>query len=217
VKYVREFIYSNVVRLDVALGCNRRCYSFATNRNRACYVRSNVIGHLICSHIIIPIFQCLLSFALFLILIPLLIPAKPLGAPIFGLRWWILRFVRLPLNFSTLTQVCTFIRLRSLFSLVPLLAKSVGIHQSVISCMFLTSDLFFRRISVSLSRLPPSDDGEWWELIDESRSLPYYYHTKTGDTVWERPGGFVIPLKVIQVRSKPPPRRVFCGKPGLPV
>lgn len=46
--------------------------------------------------------------------------------------------------------------------------------------------------------LPPCDDGEWWELIDDSRGLPYYYHTKTGDTVWERPSGFVIPLKVIQ-------------------
>ncbi|KAK2467846.1 hypothetical protein APHAL10511_000141 [Amanita phalloides] len=46
--------------------------------------------------------------------------------------------------------------------------------------------------------LPPSDEGEWWELIDDSRGLPYYYHTKTGDTVWERPSGFVIPLKVIQ-------------------
>ncbi|KAF8633637.1 hypothetical protein AX15_001324 [Amanita polypyramis BW_CC] len=46
--------------------------------------------------------------------------------------------------------------------------------------------------------LPPSEEGEWWELIDESRGLPYYYHTKTGNTVWERPSGFVIPLKVIQ-------------------
>ncbi|PFH52057.1 hypothetical protein AMATHDRAFT_74546 [Amanita thiersii Skay4041] len=46
--------------------------------------------------------------------------------------------------------------------------------------------------------LPPSDEGEWWELIDESRGLPYYYHTRTGDTVWERPPGFVIPLKIIQ-------------------
>ncbi|KAF8629128.1 hypothetical protein AX17_005714 [Amanita inopinata Kibby_2008] len=46
--------------------------------------------------------------------------------------------------------------------------------------------------------LPQSSEGEWWELIDDSRGLPYYYHTKTGDTVWERPLGFVIPLKVIQ-------------------
>ncbi|KAF9219615.1 hypothetical protein BS17DRAFT_655301, partial [Gyrodon lividus] len=47
--------------------------------------------------------------------------------------------------------------------------------------------------------LPPSEEGEWWELSDESRGgIPYYYQTKTGETVWERPGGFVIPLTVIQ-------------------
>ncbi|KAK0473133.1 hypothetical protein EDD18DRAFT_1313999 [Armillaria luteobubalina] len=39
--------------------------------------------------------------------------------------------------------------------------------------------------------LPPSADGEWWELSDESRGgLSYYYQTKTGETVWERPAGF---------------------------
>lgn len=46
--------------------------------------------------------------------------------------------------------------------------------------------------------LPPSAEGEWWELIDESRGLPYYYHTKTNETVWERPTGFVIPLAILQ-------------------
>ncbi|KAH9485197.1 Rho GTPase-activating protein 39 [Psilocybe cubensis] len=47
--------------------------------------------------------------------------------------------------------------------------------------------------------LPPSADGEWWELTDESRGgLPYYYQTKTGETVWERPSGFVIPLGILQ-------------------
>ncbi|KAF8638003.1 hypothetical protein AX16_010635 [Volvariella volvacea WC 439] len=47
--------------------------------------------------------------------------------------------------------------------------------------------------------LPPSADGEWWELCDESRGgIPYYYQTKTGETVWERPAGFVIPLGIIQ-------------------
>lgn len=49
-------------------------------------------------------------------------------------------------------------------------------------------------------RLPPSEDGEWWELGDKSRGgLPYYYQTKTGETVWERPSGFVIPLSILQV------------------
>ncbi|KAL0956203.1 hypothetical protein HGRIS_002360 [Hohenbuehelia grisea] len=47
--------------------------------------------------------------------------------------------------------------------------------------------------------LPPSAEGEWWELSDESRGgLPYYYHTKTSETVWERPDGFVIPLGILQ-------------------
>ncbi|KAI0259211.1 hypothetical protein BC834DRAFT_1018360 [Gloeopeniophorella convolvens] len=47
--------------------------------------------------------------------------------------------------------------------------------------------------------LPPNDNGEWWEIGDESRGgIPYYYHTKTGETVWEKPEGFVIPLTVLQ-------------------
>ncbi|KAF8950411.1 hypothetical protein BDZ97DRAFT_1618992, partial [Flammula alnicola] len=47
--------------------------------------------------------------------------------------------------------------------------------------------------------LPPSEEGEWWELSDESRGgLPYYYQTKTGETKWERPSGFVIPLGILQ-------------------
>lgn len=50
-----------------------------------------------------------------------------------------------------------------------------------------------------LHRLPPSAEGEWWELVDESRGIPYYYHTKTNETVWERPDGFVIPLGILQV------------------
>ncbi|KAH7920691.1 RhoGAP-domain-containing protein [Leucogyrophana mollusca] len=47
--------------------------------------------------------------------------------------------------------------------------------------------------------LPPNPEGEWWELSDESRGgIPYYYQTKSGETVWERPEGFVIPLGIIQ-------------------
>ncbi|KZT18066.1 hypothetical protein NEOLEDRAFT_237945 [Neolentinus lepideus HHB14362 ss-1] len=52
--------------------------------------------------------------------------------------------------------------------------------------------------------LPPSEEGEWWELVDETRNLPYYYHTKSGETVWERPDSFVIPLGVLQVRDSVP-------------
>lgn len=54
------------------------------------------------------------------------------------------------------------------------------------------------------TRLPPSEEGEWWEMVDEESGLPYYYHTKTGETVWERPAqAFVIPLRVLQVRHRP--------------
>lgn len=59
------------------------------------------------------------------------------------------------------------------------------------------------QIVADLRRLPPSADGEWWEMMDEQSGLPYYYHTKTGETVWERPPqAFVIPLRVLQVRSR---------------
>jgi len=47
--------------------------------------------------------------------------------------------------------------------------------------------------------MPPSEAGEWWELLDEARDIPYYYHTKTKETQWTRPEGFVIPLNIIQV------------------
>ncbi len=36
-------------------------------------------------------------------------------------------------------------------------------------------------------------------MVDEASGLPYYYHTKSGETVWERPQAFVIPLTVLQV------------------
>ena len=51
----------------------------------------------------------------------------------------------------------------------------------------------------SIYRLPANENGEWWEIIDESTGVPYYYHTKSGETVWERPQAFVIPLTVLQV------------------
>ncbi|KAG9092421.1 hypothetical protein FRC06_000111 [Ceratobasidium sp. 370] len=52
--------------------------------------------------------------------------------------------------------------------------------------------------------LPPSNEGEWWELNDESRSppVPYYHHTRTGETSWTRPvGTFVIPLGIVQTTT----------------
>jgi hypothetical protein len=55
---------------------------------------------------------------------------------------------------------------------------------------------------LTLIRLPPSSEGEWWELQDESRSLPYYYHTRTGETSWTRPkGAFIIPLGIVQTTT----------------
>ncbi|KAI0633635.1 hypothetical protein C8Q77DRAFT_1058132 [Trametes polyzona] len=35
-------------------------------------------------------------------------------------------------------------------------------------------------------------------MYDEASGLNYYYHTKSGETVWERPDAFVIPLGVLQ-------------------
>ena len=104
------------------------------------------------------------------------------------------------------------------------LEKSVGTHLSVTFCAYLDVPLYMRYVEtdtflspllrprlitvISLmdfpwhapaERLPPSPDGEWWEMIDEVSGLPYYYQTKTGETVWERPDAFVIPLGILQV------------------
>jgi hypothetical protein len=35
-----------------------------------------------------------------------------------------------------------------------------------------------------------SADGGWVELLDEGTGQPYYYHTGTLKTQWERPEGF---------------------------
>lgn len=63
-----------------------------------------------------------------------------------------------------------------------------------------TPDCTFSGYTDAPRRLPANEEGEWWELSDESRGgLPYYYQTKSAETVWERPEGFVIPLGIIQV------------------
>ncbi|KAH9014919.1 hypothetical protein EDB85DRAFT_1850596, partial [Lactarius pseudohatsudake] len=47
--------------------------------------------------------------------------------------------------------------------------------------------------------IPHSENGQLWEISDESRGgIPYNHHTKSGETVWEKPYGFVIPLTVLQ-------------------
>jgi hypothetical protein len=54
-------------------------------------------------------------------------------------------------------------------------------------------------------------------MIDENSGLPYYYHTKTGETVWERPAAaaFVIPLRVLQVSIQRPFSSVICLPPRV--
>lgn len=80
-------------------------------------------------------------------------------------------------------------------------AKSVGIRPLAPLCTLFSA--YTPPSAHALHRLPPSEEGEWWELSDESRGgLPYYYQTKTGETKWERPSGFVIPLGILQVRRE---------------
>ncbi|EMD32094.1 hypothetical protein CERSUDRAFT_119077 [Gelatoporia subvermispora B] len=73
--------------------------------------------------------------------------------------------------------------------------------------------------------LPPNPEGEWWEMTDEASGLPYYYHTKSGETVWEKPEAFVIPLGVLQntalarrlsIRKSHPDKASSKQAPGTP-
>ncbi|KAJ1019281.1 hypothetical protein NDA13_006199 [Ustilago tritici] len=60
--------------------------------------------------------------------------------------------------------------------------------------------------------LPPRDEGEWWELYDEERKGEYYWHTKTEECRWDRPGegeGFLVPMRKVQARHFIP-----CAKGG---
>lgn len=83
-------------------------------------------------------------------------------------------------------------------------AKPPGTHlwDTLCACPILShqynSNVCSAHVLVSM---PPNEDGEWWEIQDESRgNMSYFYHTKTSATTWERPDGFVIPLGAIQVR-----------------
>ncbi|KAH9027338.1 hypothetical protein EDB85DRAFT_2276715 [Lactarius pseudohatsudake] len=59
--------------------------------------------------------------------------------------------------------------------------------------------------------IPHSENGQLWEISDESRGgIPYNHHTKSGETVWEKPYGFVIPLTVLQ---SPPPHAAGQPRP----
>ncbi|KAJ1974813.1 hypothetical protein H4R34_004579 [Dimargaris verticillata] len=47
--------------------------------------------------------------------------------------------------------------------------------------------------------MPTSPNGEWWELMDEERGIPFYYHSQTGSTVWTKPAqAKVISLTLLQ-------------------
>lgn len=81
------------------------------------------------------------------------------------------------------------------------LARSVGIPLLAASCECLVTRES-GHVHITRCSLPPSEEGEWWELTDEARGgIPYYYQTKTGETVWERPDAFVIPLGILQARN----------------
>ncbi|CAO3608897.1 unnamed protein product [Cunninghamella blakesleeana] len=45
-------------------------------------------------------------------------------------------------------------------------------------------------------------EGEWWELWDDSTNLPYYYHTKTCVTEWDRPIDKHI-ISLVKIQSSP--------------
>lgn len=93
------------------------------------------------------------------------------------------------------------LRHRSLLVLQPV--RLVGIRPSETLYYHPVPKVSTQKLILSSSaQHESSGSGEWWELSDESRGgLPYYYQTKTGETVWERPSSaFVIPLGIIQVR-----------------
>jgi hypothetical protein len=88
---------------------------------------------------------------------------------------------------------------------VPQLVRSVGTLPSAASCKSISGYVKSEHAHIPRCSLPPSQEGEWWELADDSRGgIPYYYQTKTGETVWERPDAFVIPLGILQARDRYP-------------
>ncbi|GAC75583.1 hypothetical protein PANT_16d00051 [Moesziomyces antarcticus T-34] len=49
--------------------------------------------------------------------------------------------------------------------------------------------------------LPPSDDGQWWQLTDAQSGCSYYFHTRTHATQWTRPDAqLVIPMTAVQLK-----------------
>ncbi|KAJ8595391.1 hypothetical protein M405DRAFT_728111, partial [Rhizopogon salebrosus TDB-379] len=57
---------------------------------------------------------------------------------------------------------------------------------------------------VGMFLFPPSKEGDWWELNNESSDgIPCYYHPKTRGIVLERPNGLVIPLSLVRAMNSP--------------
>jgi len=50
--------------------------------------------------------------------------------------------------------------------------------------------------------LPRNPDGDWMSFYDEGNQRPYYYHTQSRTTQWEKPDGLVIPLTALQSLSR---------------
>ena len=103
---------------------------------------------------------------------------------------------------SSCGQLCVRYHTRFIAGLFSLLFINITRFSPISSSSHFESffaPIFIPHASLSVCRLPPSTEGEWWELVDESRGIPYYYHTKTNETVWEKPDGFVIPLGILQV------------------
>ena len=46
---------------------------------------------------------------------------------------------------------------------------------------------------------PPTEQGEWWSSVMNPGWDTLLLSDEMGETVWERPEGFVIPLTIIQV------------------
>ncbi|EDQ89677.1 uncharacterized protein MONBRDRAFT_25265 [Monosiga brevicollis MX1] len=53
------------------------------------------------------------------------------------------------------------------------------------------------------ARSKPAGDDQWWELIDQGSSRPYYYNATTRKTVWNRPtSGDIVSLARLQEAQK---------------
>ena len=67
-------------------------------------------------------------------------------------------------------------------------------------------------LSNRLYSKPVDPEGEWWELWDDIKKMPYYYHTLTNQTRWIHPPASVISLvKIQQEVSDDPYFSCYCS------